>query len=69
MKAKVVAIAGAVLAALFQFLPFFGVDVSQDEQAKVLAGVTTIVGIVMALFGESPAQPSIEKARLEKLKR
>lgn len=69
MKAKSVSIVSAILAAVYPLLTLLGVEVTAEKWQVVTGGVATLVGIIGALLGESPAQPSIEKARLEKLKR
>lgn len=63
MKAKATAITGAILAATFPLMSLFGVDLNLDEQAKIVAGVTALVGVIASLFGESPAQKTIDKNR------
>lgn len=63
MKAKAIAITGAILAASFPIVSLFGVDLDTNEQAKIVAGVTALVGVIASLFGESPAQPTIESLR------
>lgn len=63
MKAKAIAITGAILAALFPMLSVFGVEIGADDQVKIIGGITTIVGIIVSLFGESPAQSKIDSIR------
>lgn len=63
MKAKSIAITGAILAALFPILNVFGVEIGPDDQVKIIGGITTIVGVIASLFGESPAQSKIDQLR------
>lgn len=63
MRAKSVAITGAILASVYPILSLFGVEVSGEDWAKVTGGITTLVGVIVSLFGESPAQGQIERLR------
>lgn len=62
-KAKIVGAVGAILAAVFPIMSIFGVDVDLDDQAKIIAGITSLVGIIAANLGESPVQDKIQKTR------